>query len=146
MDRTVNVSRSFLNEVRGFLWQFASACSNCFRRSPYNCGECHTVRRAKALVSAIDSMRCSEEEKYFVEHPRVEKMARIEAAMRTAGRPVRSDELVITGISRQYKRKLLKRMVNDGSVREEKVDGNYFYSLAERHGDKNTKQTTTRNT
>lgn len=114
MDQLVRVRRSMLARIRSFLNVFAEQCKTCLRRSPENCMDCYSVIRARELMAEIDGVRNVSEERYFVDHPMMEKCARIVNAVRQADRPLMSNEIFLDGASKQHKHMLLKKLVGLG--------------------------------
>lgn len=131
MDEVVTVRRSFLNKIRGFLNMFAEQCRTCLRKNPWNCADCHTVNRARALIVDIDTIRNAEEERYYIENPFTERAARAVRAIRQAGRPLTIGEIDMgsTVTTRQHKHIVMQRLVKLGYLDIGKdVNGHYVYS------------------
>lgn len=134
MDRVVKVRRSFLNEIRAFLNVFASMCKGCFRAS-CDCGMSDEITRAKNLIVRIDCARDAEEERYFVENPNEEFLAKVvEAVRQGGGESVRSQEISIPGASRQRKSRALKTLVRRGVLERTEIGGEIFYAETVRAG------------
>lgn len=131
MDSVVKVRRSFLNEIRGLLVAFRSVCDNCYR-SNCDCAFADEMRRAKTMISLIDTVRDAEEERFYVEHPVEELLRRfIEAIKQANGKPVRSSEMQIKGIRRQRKANCLKILLKRRVIRKITTAGEPMYVLAE---------------
>lgn len=129
MDEVVSVRRSFLNRIRAFCNQFAEQCRTCLRRGTESCSECHTAQRAKQLVEEIDRARNAEEERFFVENPRIELAMRVVRAIREAARPVMACEIRMEGVAKQRKNSILKSMRRLGYISASKTaNGTYIYS------------------
>lgn len=133
MDEVISVKRSFLNKIRGFLNLFASRCSECLRRSGVNCTKCEEVSIARTLIVEVDGVRNAERERYFIDNPFMEKAAIAMDAIESAGRPISSTEIKLGDVSRQYKNRILRRMVKIGILTSSKPgDGQYFYERGPR--------------
>ena len=131
MDRVVKVSRSFLNRIRGFLNIFAGECRGCMRRVSTGCVGCDSLV-ASELMREIDNIKDSKEERYFVENPSEEIKSRIVRALEQAGKPVPSVCIRLSGVDKQRKRVILRKMFAAGIINmvEDPVnDGKYIYSL-----------------
>lgn len=109
MDEVVMVRRSFLNRLRAFINIFASRCRVCLRKANIGCSDCD-YNRATGLISEIDNVRNAKEEQYWQDNPVQERREMILRALRQAGRPLMSSEIVIDGVSRSLKGFTLKQM------------------------------------